>query len=158
MIVNEEDLDAFIAHYGIRGMKWGKRKARSPEEEAHRKAMFKKVAITSAVVAGAALTAVVLKQHGNAQAAKAVEAAAKFARENPVQGRTGGAPSPFEMRMQAGIAAQRIAMDKIGNQSLTDKAWRDSANLARERRAMEDVTNNLLLGNRDQLLRAMGGR
>lgn len=132
MIVNEEDLDDFLAHYGVPGMKWGKRKARTPEQIASRNKKLK-IAGATAVVVGAAATAYLLKQRGNTRAAMVVEAAqraAQLAKDNPVRGVNGRTPSPFDMRMAAGMAAQRNVLNQIGNQKLTDKAWRDSANLA----------------------------
>lgn len=52
MIVYEEDLDDFIAHYGVKGMKWGRTKK------------FAKAVGTVAVVAGAGAAVVVLAKNG----------------------------------------------------------------------------------------------
>lgn len=50
--------DEFLMHYGVRGMKWGKRRARTDEERAATKAkVIKGVKIAGTVVAVAAVTA-----------------------------------------------------------------------------------------------------
>lgn len=70
MKIHPEDVD-FLAHYGVKGMRWGKRKAQtradpaSPEgqaEAARRKAITKKVAIGAAVVAAAGIAVYAGKQ------------------------------------------------------------------------------------------------
>lgn len=55
------DAEVYLEHYGVPGMKWGVRKARSertPEEAAARSARNKKIAKTAAVVGVAAVAAV----------------------------------------------------------------------------------------------------
>lgn len=56
----------YISHYGVKGMKWGRRKVRP--DEAQRKAIFspraKKIAMGSAAVVGAAAVAVIAAKSG----------------------------------------------------------------------------------------------
>lgn len=68
MIVVDQkpSLEDALVHYGVKGMKWGKRK-RSPAEEAERSRRFKKNAKRTAavvVVGGAALTVAILAKNG----------------------------------------------------------------------------------------------
>lgn len=72
----DEDLEDFLAHYGVKGMKWGVRRKRggsesssnsqSGSEKPKRKIDKKKVAIAAGIVGGAAaltVATVVLKKH-----------------------------------------------------------------------------------------------
>lgn len=61
MIVNESDLDAYLAHYGVKGMKWGRTKK-----------VLKVAAIGGAVVGGAAAL-YVLNKNGHLNAADLIK-------------------------------------------------------------------------------------
>lgn len=64
------------------------------------------------------------------------------------------APSPFQMRLQAGQAAHENMLSRLGNQKLTDKTWRDAVKIKRMSREMDDATSSLLRGNSDALKRS----
>jgi len=51
------EVDKFLAHYGVKGMKWGVRRDRSPEAKAARRAATKKAVKQTLVVAGATYVA-----------------------------------------------------------------------------------------------------
>jgi hypothetical protein len=55
--------------------------------------------------------------------------------------------------MQAGMAEHRNLMNRIGNQRLTDKAWRDAAKISRINREMDATTANLLKSTGQRLAR-----
>lgn len=62
-----KEVDMFLAHYGVPGMKWGKRQARTPEQTAKTKSNFKKGAIvlgSVAVAAGVAFVAYKMNKVG----------------------------------------------------------------------------------------------
>lgn len=67
------ELDAYLAHYGVKGMKWGRRKnddgsGREPRTSEEKKAIAKKVAIASGTLlaaAGAAYAIHTLNKNGN---------------------------------------------------------------------------------------------
>lgn len=161
----------YLAHFGTKGMKWGHRKARdtgssSGSQPAKQKmSTGKKVAIGVAVTAGALAVAAVLRKRGKVRPTAFKGFAAVAANRDP---------SPSQMRMAAGMAAHRNAMQRVGSQSLTDKTWRDAArmsqmtrsrfstprqslaNLVRGRASVPDMTdvNSRLMSFTDQALRA----
>lgn len=152
-----EFVGQFLEHHGVKGMHWGHHKARTPEQKASRNRKLK-VAGATAVVAGAAVTALVLKHNGNVNAAKVVEAAAaaaRHAKENPIKGVNGKPPTPFEMQIVAGMAAQKNALNKAAAQNLTLKAWEDSVKIKQASKQMDDLTLNLL-GNTNAMLKGYG--
>lgn len=54
----ENTADDFLAHYGVKGMRWGRRKARNESDTGTSKALTKRVLTGTAVVAGTAAVAV----------------------------------------------------------------------------------------------------
>lgn len=146
--------DALLAHFGIRGMKWGIRRDReSSGSSGPSKPMStkKKVAIgvaTGVAIAGGAVAvAYMLKGRGDVRLPRVTSAKPLVGQSRPLS----GLPSPFEMRMQAGMAAQRNVINRAGTQRLTDKAWRDSARLSRLTRDMDKTTSNLMRGTDDNM-------
>lgn len=132
--------DALLAHYGIKGMKWGKRKQRTPEEQQRISARNKKVAkiaVGVTVAAGAVAVAVILSRNGGikASAATAKAAAAKgaawVARSSATAKKVADIPSPSPQAMlaEARNAAYRNGLGKQLNQQMTRKIWEDSAQL-----------------------------
>ena len=68
MIDVEAEKEAFLAHYGVKGMKWGKRKSNSssssPEREARNKKVIKvatAAAVTATVIVGSVLVSKYMK-------------------------------------------------------------------------------------------------
>ena len=67
---NDENVEDFLEHCGVKGMQWGKRRSRSELQSAKesrsggRKSAAKKAAAATAVVAGAALAATILRKSG----------------------------------------------------------------------------------------------
>ncbi len=102
-MVTDHEVDDFLEHFGVRGMKWGRRKSRagssSPRSEAQRQEASAnrkknvKIAVGSAAV-GAAVAAAFMAKHGKVrlkeleahkeQLAKARKAVDKAMWQNPV--------------------------------------------------------------------------
>ena len=67
---DDENVEDFLEHFGVKGMKWGKRRSRSELQSAKEsrsgggKSAAKKAAAATAVVAGAALAATILRKSG----------------------------------------------------------------------------------------------
>lgn len=59
-----------------------------------------------------------------------------------------GDPSPHQMRLAAGMAANRNALDRVGAQRLTESVWRSQVNLARTNRINSELSKETL-GNLD---------
>jgi hypothetical protein len=71
-----EEVDDFLAHYGIPGMKWGKRSSRSSSDPKPKMSRKKKVAIAvgaGVVVAGTAFTLHSLNKNGKLPASKVTD-------------------------------------------------------------------------------------
>lgn len=146
--------EAYLEHFGRKGMKWGVRNAESSEPssggpskvtprggtakpraaaasvKAHMDTR-KKVAIGVALTAGALAVAAIMHSRGSLslrpKSGAVNSAEALFG--------TAKAPSPFQMQLDAGRAAQRNVLSRIGNQHLTDKTWRDAAKMSQMTRA-----------------------
>ena len=79
MIIYEEDVDEFLEHFGVRGQKWGVRRAkRNAAREARGEkptltgfSPRKELAIGVGIAAGSVLVANALKRHGTKKAALA---------------------------------------------------------------------------------------
>jgi hypothetical protein len=163
-----------LIHFGVKGMKWGRRKKRPDEAERSKifnKANAKRAARGALVVGGALAVGALLTKSGRT---KAVDlATTNFVRSRAAQAQSkqrpfgeltsmfrevkaSALPSPNQMMADARMASVRNAVDKSGAQRLTDQAWRDSARLSQLRRDMDSTTNSLLNGNLAAL--AKGGR
>lgn len=159
MLVDEKPpLDEeLLMHFGVKGMHWGQRKARpsggsgGSAAPKHKMSTKKKVALNVGLAAGAAVSIYLLAKYGSKPSLKLEPI--KVPKLNVTGVPKPHVPSPFEMHLQAGRAAQLNTMNRIGAQKLTDQAWRDAAKLAQERRKMDDVTRSLL-GNNEALLNA----
>ena len=166
----DEDL---LIHFGIKGMKWGKRKVRP--DEAERKKLFakgsrsRKVAIGAAAVGGALAISYLMTKRGQTKIADMAvsqytqtRVARAQAGNNPFGNlakkfrdtKAASIPSPAEMTAQARMAGVRDRVFKGGSQKLTDQAWRDQARLSQLSRSMSDTTNDLLNGNLSALVNA----
>jgi hypothetical protein len=157
---HSSDDDEILEHFGIKGMKWGQRKQQdsgspsSSSAPAEKKKILtgKRVAVGLAVAAGTLYVGAMLAKRGSTTI--------------PHIPTTPHTPSPFELRIQAGSAAHRNSMARIMNQRLTDKTWRDAAQMSRMARFsagrksvsdLEDV-NARLMSFTDDALRRGGMR
>jgi hypothetical protein len=148
--------EEYIEHFGIKGMKWGQRKERSsgsssgsaPAAPKKKILTGKRVAVGLAVAAGTLYVGTILARRGSTRI--------------PHIPTTPHTPSPFELRLQAGSAAHRNAMGRIMNQRLTDKTWRDAAQMSQMARFsagrksvadLDDVTARLMSFTDDALRR-----
>jgi hypothetical protein len=183
VILGQDDkppLDELV-HFGVKGMHWGVRRDRETGGRSggaaptrSKKAIVKKVAIGVGIAAGVAATAYILSKRGGTKVphistgkSSSLDNLEKVAgqwrrsqvdREASLKNLEKVAakwrnPSPFEMRMQAGMAEHRNLMNRIGNQRLTDKAWRDAAKISRINREMDATTANLLKSTGQRLAR-----
>lgn len=153
MIENPPLNDDLLAHFGIKGMRWGRRKKRPDEDE--RKKIFKnadrnrKIAVGIAVIGGAAAVALIMSKRGRTKVTDVLvtntvmKRQANFQRKNNPFGqlaqkfrdtKAASVPSPDQMVAEARMAGVRNQFEKAGNQRLTDKSWRDAANLRRQTR------------------------
>lgn len=152
-------------HFGIKGMHWGVRKSRdsggSGSSSAPKQKMSTKkkvlLGVGAGIAVGAATAAFILAKRGGIRVPKAET----IKKDLGVIRKTASAfkpldPSPFQMRLDAGMAAHRNAMDRVGAQQLTDKLWRDAAKVSRTARenAMKDYAlNRSLIETNAELLR-----
>jgi hypothetical protein len=92
------EVDNFLAHYGVKGMQWGKRRSRSELQSAKKSrtgSALTKTAAATAVVAGVALTAAIL-------------------------GKSGGKPSSAISGVGKAAATASANSGKVGKKWLTD--------------------------------------
>jgi hypothetical protein len=155
--------EAYLEHFGKKGMKWGVRKDDSSGgSSTPRKKMSPntKVAIGATIALGATTAAFLMSKH------RAVKMRQISMLARTERAAMSVSPSPFQMRMEAGMAAHRNAMLRVGNQRLTDKTWRDAARMSQMKRArfsakgksvtdMSDLTAKLMNFN-DEALRRGG--
>lgn len=161
-MIDKPDLNEnLLIHFGIKGMKWGKRKQRP--DEAQRKNVFKnaeqkkKVVIGLAVVGGAIAVGALLTKRGRNKMTDAAvtnyvqqRTARAQANNNPFgqlarkfkETKAASVPSPDHMIAEARMAGVRNQHTRRVNQALTDKSWRDSANFSRKVREMGAAKNN----------------
>jgi hypothetical protein len=152
-----EDL---LVHFGVKGMHWGVRRDRETGGRSggaaptrSKKAIVKKVAIGVGIAAGVAATAYILSKRGGTKVPHISTGKSSSLDNLEKVAAKWRNPSPFEMRMQAGMAEHRNLMNRIGNQRLTDKAWRDAAKISRINREMDATTANLLKSTGQRLAR-----
>lgn len=122
----------------------------------------KKVAIGLAVVGGAIAVGLILKKTGATKLTDGAvtqwaqgRSAKQQAAANPVKKlaqkfrdtKAASVPSPNQMIADARMAGVRNSVNAQGAQRLTEKAWRDQANISRLTRSMDSTTNSLLSGN-----------
>jgi hypothetical protein len=151
--------EEYIEHFGIKGMKWGQRKATpstssgsSTTEPKKKIVTGKRVAVGLAVAAGTLYVGAILARRGSTRI--------------PRIPTTPHTPSPFELRLQAGSAAHRNVMGRMMNQRLTDKTWRDAAKMSQMARfsagktSVADLSdvNARLMSFTDEALRRGGVR
>lgn len=141
--IEKPDLDGvYLEHIGVKGMKWGVRKKRPDEEQ--RKKIFtrKRVAVGLALTAGALAAASLLTHRGRVK----TSTFSSLSQRKPLGSLDGilrnKTPSPFEMRLQAGMAQHRNLMDRVGNQRLTDQTWRDAVKMNQMTRARFSAGKN----------------
>lgn len=71
MIIEVDDPNDFLEHFGIKGMRWGVRKntqeSTSNSEGKGKSHRNRNLAIAATVAVGAVATAVILKKHGNSK-------------------------------------------------------------------------------------------
>ena len=167
-------LDEYLlAHFGIKGMKWGKRKVRPDEQKrkdtfspAAKAERIRRIRNGALVVGGAVAVGLLLSKRGrtaitnNAVTNYAQQRSANNqASANPFSNlaqkfrdvNAASVPSPNEMVANARMAGVRNAVNREGAQRLTDRAWRDQARLSNLTRDMDATTNSLLSGNAQRL-------
>lgn len=106
MIVNEADYEDYLAHFGVKGMRWGHRKPGEGHETA--KKVAKTAAATAVVIGGAAASAYVLKKYG---AKKAIEVGMKsFQKAKMIQGVANTVKSDYGYKKPEKVPAQAMSM------------------------------------------------
>lgn len=185
MIVNPPLDEAYLAHFGKKGMKWGVRKKRP--DEAERKETFgpeakaraeklRKLKIGLAVVGGVAVVGLVMTKSGRTKMTDVAvtnyvqqRTAQAQARGNPFgklakqfrDVKAASVPAPDTLIAEARMAGVRDRVFKEGSQKLSDRAWRDSANfnrIARENNQLGGATQDILRGTQEALAKARAQR
>lgn len=170
MIAEKPELNEdLLIHFGVKGMKWGRRRKR-PDEAQRGKVFSKangvKLAKGAAVVAGVALVAAVLTKSGRTKMVDVAtttfvqnRTAASTARANPVTNlvrrfkdvKASSLPSPASMMADAQRSGARTNFGREATQRLTERTWRDQARLTKMVRD-QDLLNTKLLSANDQAL------
>lgn len=177
MITEKPDInEVYLIHVGVKGMRWGRRKARSDEADRAKvfsKSNAKKAAKGVAVLAGVALVAAVMTKSGRTKMVDVAtstyvknRSAKNVAKANPVNDlvrrfsavKVSSVPTPAQMMANAREAAVRTEFDRQGAQRLTEQVWRNQARISQLSRGLDDTTNSLLSGTAANLARAAGGR
>lgn len=120
--------DAYLEHFGVRGMKWGIRRKRRDEEE--RKKIFspkaKKVAIGAALIIGAAATAIAIKKYGGAKIPTTNVVSKVASAKTPIP----DPPFQWPRRISAGdLAHQRVmSLHTLKQNELRNAAAMDQVN------------------------------
>lgn len=68
----DEELEAFLEHVGVKGMKWGQRKDGSPSARRHLTTLTKPEKVVYTAAAGAYIAAKILQKVGPTLASKAL--------------------------------------------------------------------------------------
>lgn len=136
MIVNEEDYDTYLEHFGVKGMHWGQRKADGSGGHETAKKVAKGVAAGAVIVGGAAASVYVLKKHG---AKKAIEVGMKsYAKAKTIKGVTDKIKSDYGYQKPNPTTAKGAqATAKLAEQD----AWKKNVN---------DVLGDMRQANKEQ--------
>lgn len=122
MTEQQDAVDAFLAHYGVKGMRWGVRKERDASGETTSNRVFNKrnAAIAGGVVAiGAGVTLAILAKNGtiatsaiksNPQVREAMKGGAKFIAN---QAKSGGAKAASSSASSSSAAKAKATADSI---------------------------------------------
>lgn len=145
--------EEYLEHFGIKGMKWGVRKAEpssggssSSSKKTPKKNPTKKILLGTTIVIGAIGAAYLISKNRTV----------KVSRIRVSGGGLSSAPSPFQMRTEAGLAANRNFLNRVGNQRLSDKTWRDAARMSQMSRARFSAGNKSITDMHDLNTRLTG--
>lgn len=162
-MITNPPLDAvYIAHFGVKGMKWGRRKTRP--DEAQRKQIFKnaeqkkKVIAGLAVVGGAVAVGVLLSKRGRNKVTDV--AVTNYVQQRTARAQAGNnpfgqlarkfrdtkaasVPSPQQMMAEAQRAGVEQRSVQRVNRLMTDRNWRQSANF--NKAARESLSSDVSL-------------
>lgn len=129
--------EEYLEHFGIKGMHWGVRRSDSSGGSSSNsssktdKNTKRKIALGASVAIGTIGAIYLLRKNRTV----------KVSRIRVSGGGLSSAPSPFQMRAEAGLAANRNFLNRVGNQRLSDKTWRDAARMSQMSRARFSAGN-----------------